>query len=257
VSSGPSVTAPNGGLGIDSNGNIYISGAFATPSISIGADTLLNTDPTAATCDFFLAKFDSSGNPLWAKKFGGANNDFVNAIAVPPSGNVYISGSYQSAGIAIGSTTLTNAGTADNLLVAKFDTYGNPRWAKSAVGNTSTFNAAEAITTDQAESVYFTGGFTIQPITFGSITLTGNPAGSPFVVKYDSSGNVRWAKTATGAASQGYGISADKCGNVWVCTLAGMSLMVPQARIAPCTWWNMTLRATISMVWPCRKAAAD
>ncbi len=217
VSSGLDYVGPYGGVCLDGAGNIYIAGIFGTTSVSIGSDTIFNADATASTNDFFVAKLDSSGNALWAGAYGGTDNDYVNSIAVSPSGNVYLAGSYISASMAIGATTMTNAGNANNIFIAKFDSSGHPHWARSVAGNASTTDEAEALAIDGNENLYFTGGFTLGSIHFGSLTLSGSAAGCLFIVKYDSSGNVKWAKTASSAQSSGYGIAADNCGNIWAC----------------------------------------
>ena len=84
--------------------------------------------------DIFLAKFESLGNIIWAKRAGGSVSDFCNGIATDGNGNILITGSYASPLIAFGSTVFTNPCSID-LYVAKYDNNGNVIWARSHGGS--------------------------------------------------------------------------------------------------------------------------
>src|SRR5204863_592934 len=72
-----------------------------------------------------------------------------------------------------------------------------------------------AIATDSAGNSYVTG-FLQQGGAFGGILLT-NPY-APFIVKYDSAGNVQWAKQPKGdiGGQGGHGVAVDMAGNCYV-----------------------------------------
>ena len=78
------------GMAMDSNGNIYITGAFDT-SINLGGSTLSSKD---ADVDVFLASFTPSGKHRWSKAFGGKGADEGHDVAVDGSGNVHIIGTF-------------------------------------------------------------------------------------------------------------------------------------------------------------------
>ena len=92
-------------------------------------------------------------------------------------------------------------------------------WAKSA--GASNYERANSIYVDLAGNSYITGSFH-DTIRFGTITLLGNsfvPANytDMFVAKYDSNGNVVWAKMASAIVDDaGFAICADNSGNVYV-----------------------------------------
>jgi hypothetical protein len=46
--------------------------------------------------DIFIAKYDSSGNLLWAKKAGGTNDDIGYKLSVDGGGNVCLTGYIES-----------------------------------------------------------------------------------------------------------------------------------------------------------------
>ena len=107
------------GLGIstDASGNVLVTGFFSSPTITFGSTTLTN----AGSRDIFVVKYDASGNALWAKSAGGTSSDDRGfAISTDASGNVLVTGSFQSSSITFGSTTLTNAGSTD-IFVAKLN----------------------------------------------------------------------------------------------------------------------------------------
>lgn len=61
---------------VDPDGNIYISGSF-TNVLTLGPLTLASNGEH----DVFVAKYDPSGNVLWAKSGGGYREDFGHAVA--------------------------------------------------------------------------------------------------------------------------------------------------------------------------------
>jgi hypothetical protein len=194
------------GMAVDADGNIYITGYFNSPSFSIGGTTLVN-DTSDGTSDLFIAKYDSSGNVLWAHSIGGNNWDYAYDLSIDASGNSYITGLFLSSSITFGSTTLTSSG----FYVAKFDASGNVLWVKSASVGTGF-----GIATDTVGNCFVAGTFT-GSITFGSTTLTSAGSGDLFVVHYDMNGNVIWAKSGGGTNyDRANDIATDGFGNCYV-----------------------------------------
>jgi hypothetical protein len=70
---------------------------------------------------------------------------------------------------------------------------------------------------DAAGKPYVTGYFKSPTITFGSFTLTNTGSEDLFLVKYDASGNVLWAKSAIGTESDyGFSVAVDAAGNPYL-----------------------------------------
>ena len=212
-------------ISADAGGNAFITGTFAGSNIVFGTDTLhYNTGSPS----LFTVKYDPSGNVLWAKSpiGGGA----ANSIAADGSGNAVVTGWFGTDSIVFGSTTITRVGGAD-IFIAKYDAGGNELWAKGGGGTGDDYGGA--ITTDATGNIIATGNFTSSPITFGSTTLTNAGSTDIFVVKYDGSGNLVWAKGAGGTGAEG-GVS--------VCTDAGGDAYVTgQYWNAPITFGSTTL----------------
>ena len=201
-------------IAIDSNNNVCVAGSFESASLTFGSISLTNN--TVGASDIFLAKFDSLGNIIWAKRAGGTISDICNGIATVGNGNILITGSYASPTISFGSTVFTNSGSMD-LYVAKYDQNGNVIWAKNHGG--SGWDTGLGIKSDISGNVFVTGYFKSSAINFGSISLT-NSSGSfsdLFLVKYDSNGIVQWAKNPQGVLNEsGNDIATDVNGNVYI-----------------------------------------
>src|ERR1051325_9808761 len=95
----------------------------------------------------------------WARGAGGTNSENGQSIAADASGNVYVSGSFLSTSIVVGSYTLNNvSGVGTDIFLAKYDNNGNVLWAKSA-GDTEDEKVSR-IALDASGNVYVTGAFT-------------------------------------------------------------------------------------------------
>jgi hypothetical protein len=197
----------------DASGNIYVGGYFNSATMTIGTGTLTNAG--TGNRDFFIVKFDPSGNVLWARSAGGTASDQIYGVATDPSGNVCVSGHFASSSFVIGTTTLTNAGTSNDIFIAKYDGAGNNLWARSA--GTSLVDANSGIAVDGTGNIYITGDFQGSGLAFGTSTLTGSGSGDVYIAKYDPSGNAVWGRSAGGSGGdKGYGITADAGGNAYI-----------------------------------------
>jgi hypothetical protein len=203
-------------IDINSSGDVYITGDFYSPSMTFGTTTLTNTDNSGNTADFFLAKYDTNGNLLWAKSTGGTGDDSGNEVCADASGNTYIEGEFNSPTLIFGSTSLTNAdntGNTDDSFLVKYDADGNVIWAKSISGSAS--DDAVTIGIDTSGNAYVAGMFNSPTLTFGSTTLTNAGQWDMFLAKYNVDGNVLWAKSAGGNSyDQACHLNVDFKGNV-------------------------------------------
>jgi hypothetical protein len=205
-------------VSVDATGNIYVTGDFTSPFIVFGSDTLVNAENTLGSQDIFLTKYDSNGNILWTKNSGGTDNDAGYSIAVDSSDDIYLSGSFKSNTISFDTITLTNA-VQEDIFIVKYKSDGNVLWASSA-GN-SAIDVSTGIATDVSGNAYLAGYFQSSTIIFDSITLTNvvssNSTNDVFLVKYDPTGNVLWAKSAGGAGNDmANSISVDTSGNSYI-----------------------------------------
>ena len=191
----------------DSSGNSYVTGYFYGIA-SFGGLTLTNN----GNQDIFIAKLDSNGNWLWAKKAGGSITDYGYSIAIDSLGNCYATGYFKGTAY-FGNKTLTSIGEND-IFVAKLDSSGNWLWVKQAGGFNDDYSYS--IATDSPENSYVTGNFR-GTASFGDISLPGSGENDIFLAKLDSSGNWLWAQKAGGTSSDySYSIAIDSLGNSYI-----------------------------------------
>jgi len=210
----------NNDLGIkittDLVGNVLITGEYMSSTISIDGFILTNTG-TVNTYDIFIAKYNSSGNALWAISAGGASNDYSDGINTDTTGNILVTGKFASHYITFDSTSFTNSNFGPNLydiFVVKFDTSGNLLWANIEGGTSS--EGGNDICTDSFGNVYVTGSFGSSTLVFGSTTLINSSGLSNFFIfKYGASGNRIWAKSS-GSSCSGTSIKIDTSQNILV-----------------------------------------
>ncbi|HWY13310.1 MAG TPA: SBBP repeat-containing protein [Bacteroidia bacterium] len=197
-------------IAVDGSGNSYITGYYASSTIGFGSTTLTNSGGN----DLYVAKYDPSGNVLWAEKAGGASNDAGGGIAVDASGNAYITGSFSSASISFSTTTFTNSGGID-MFTVKYDASGNVIWARSATGVSNDVGYNVAL--DAIGNPYVVGTYNSSTLTFSTTVLTLKAFDDIFIVKYDASGNLFWAKTIGGTGNDiGQSIAVDASGNSYI-----------------------------------------
>jgi len=195
------------GISTDANGNSYVTGTFADTAI-FGTIQLVSYGLN----DIFIAKYDASGNCIWAKQAGGTHVENGVSISTDANGNSYVTGTFADTAI-FGTIQLVSYGLND-IFIAKYDASGNCIWAKKAGG--TSYDTGLGISTDANGNTYITGRFQLTA-TFGTIQLISYGDWDIFVAKYDASGNCIWAKKAGGTSEDfGYGISTDANGNSYV-----------------------------------------
>jgi len=194
----------------DPAGNVLVTGHFTSPVITFGTFTLANNGGSTV----FLVKYDCNGVVLWARSAGCTGTDYGNAITADASGNIFITGYFQSPAITFGSFTLTNNGSYD-LFLTKYDPNGNVLWARSAGGSGNDYGYSAK--TDQSGNVFVTGSHSSPAIVFGSYTLTNSGASDGYLAKYNSAGNVLWVKDQAGSSGdENWSVCTDAGGNAYI-----------------------------------------
>ena len=203
---------------LDSVGNIYVTGCFTNSA---------DFDPNVGHCylsshggtDIFILKLDSNGGFVWAKNFGSSGNDYGRSIALESNKCIYITGDYRGTTDFDPDTSdynLSSHGTLD-VFISKFGLNGNFIWAKSFGG--TDFDQCFSIAIGDSGSIYTTGYF-IGQVDFdpgpGIYNLGNNSADNIFILKLDSLGNFKWAKSIGGnSAEEGCSLSVDNNGSVY------------------------------------------
>jgi len=199
-------------ISVDITGNCYITGFFFIQgtSTTFGSTTITE----AGDADMFISKFSATGNLLWVRNGGGKNEDASFGIATDAGGNSYVCG-YFSGTALFGTTKVTSIGYSD-IFVSKYDAAGNLVWIKSCGGAYQ--DEAYAVSTDVAGNCYVTGYFTGNALFSGTnLASSGYFDTDVFLIKYNPSGLLVWAKRAGGTGNDiGYGINVAKNGSIFI-----------------------------------------
>lgn len=128
--------------------------------------------------DILLIAFDSNGNQLWQRTYGGLYEDFGSGIVAADDGNYVL----------CGFTDLSGNGYSDMLMI-KIDSSGNQLWSNTFGGSLGDF-AMDVIRTND-------GGFLLggNSFSFSSIPYKDDC----YFVKTDASGNQIWGAIAGGS----------------------------------------------------------
>jgi len=204
-----------GGGGIDfgssmvSDGSyIYLVGGFQQ---DITFDpTVLNSD---GFLDIFLAKYDLSGNEVWAKKIAyNEGKQFVSSIDIDKYGDIVVAGYYRDS---ITFPTDIRFSNSYGMYITKLDSDGNTLLAKDIPTTTlySKFTDVKAYN----EGYYFIGVFdgTVS-FELGDEISTGTGYTDVFIYKTDISGNQLWVRrTDTDAEALSGTLARDNYGNIY------------------------------------------
>lgn len=154
----------------------------------------------------------------WVATGGGTDNDDISAISIDPSGNIYVCGEYESTQMYVGNVTLNNStsnGIDTDFFLTKYDAAGNLKWATSVGGNSHEWHAN--VTTDMNGNVFLGGLAHSFQFQVGNTSLISAGGDDHLLVKYDSSGNVIWAKKLGGVLNDyGTGMITDANGNLYL-----------------------------------------
>ena len=195
---------------VDDSGDLYIIGDFID-SIDLDPGYLVYNLVSQGGKDVFMLKLSTNGNFIWAKSFGGSNNDRGQSLCIDPQGNVYSHGDFK--GIADfdpgPGTFLLNSQKGQSAFVQKLDHNGNFIWAKAFLIQDTLSGGCEgkAIDLDSDGNVYCAGWFQ-GPVDFDpgpGVNIPPSNAMGVYTTKLDSSGNFLWLRYHTYIGSWGYG----------------------------------------------------
>lgn len=204
---------------LDASGNIFVAGDF---------DGLVDFDPgmgfsfqdTKGASDIFLAKYDSQGDFIWAKTFGGNGIESCRDVTMDATGNLLITGVFQgtadfdpNGGVA----NIASSGSFDAFMV-KLDGTGNYLWAKSIQSTNS--NYINQIVVNHIGEInvigYFQGTADFDPSS-GTFSLTTIGNKSIFFGKYTSQGALIDMKMIGGSGFEvGKAIAIDMQNNIYI-----------------------------------------
>jgi uncharacterized protein (TIGR03437 family) len=225
-------------IATDSAGNTYVVGSMQIA----GTPSFVNSS-ISALAHVFVTKLDPNGKVLFTDTFAGQGADTANAIAVDPSGNIYIAGTTTSPDFPLSHALQTQIfpGPAPNGLaigsgfIVKLSNDGAAVVYSTFFGGTLGESSITSLATDANGNLYLTG-FTLasdlphttgmpygtmlqSPATSGAIIASISAAGDKILY----SGAIVMAQPCTtsclglgGNQWTGVGIAVDAAGNAYI-----------------------------------------
>jgi hypothetical protein len=215
----------------DASGNVVWTRQFGTPAgeraFGVVVDASMNAYVVGYTesalggpfsggnSDAFVRKFDSGGNVLWTRQFGGAGTTTAYGVAIDGSGNVYVGGR-TAVTVTVDCPPCTRLVTEG--FVRKYDSGGNSLWSREfgtvvTQGQFTVSSLARGVAVDASGNAYAVG-----TVLGGALEgQTGAGLDDAVLRKYDPSGNVLWTRQfGTAADDVGFGVAVDPSGNAVV-----------------------------------------
>ena len=206
----------------DAAGNTYIVGSRQLPggfAAFLGASTI--TSPAAGS-DVFVSKLDPNGKLLFTDTFAGKGVDTGAAIAVDPSGNIYIAGSTTSNDFPLSKALQTQSSPLGTGFIMKLSNDGTTILYSTYFGGTTGPSAISALATDSKGNLYVTGasnasdfpqnsGLPIAKLNNGPSNVTSGA----IIAEISAAGDkIIYSGAIAGAA--GSGIALDASGNAYI-----------------------------------------
>ena len=167
------------GIYVEPNGSFYITGYFISEAKFGDIKVKAAGNKVFQSVTLFVAKYNTSGDPIWVKTSKNTGSDSGNGITMDIQGNLYVIATFDGQ-ILYDGKTATSAGKNDMCLI-KINNAGNCDWIKSY----GTKNEDIANTILYSKSKLFIAG--------NSQTETGGYAGYVAEISPES-GAVKWTK---------------------------------------------------------------
>jgi hypothetical protein len=189
---------------VATTGNVYLIGTFN------GTVFLSNPGQTAPThtsnggADVLVAKYNPQGGYMWSRQIGGPGDDYGNAIALSPDGNVVLGGKFTQS-VDFNPTEATesfsSAGKSDGF-VTKLSSLGEYKWTLKFGGTEE--DEITGVACDATYNILVAGNFSsssisLDPVTGGEVRDS-NGGSDMFLVKFQQHGTYVWGKTIGGPA---------------------------------------------------------
>ncbi len=203
----------------DNYGNIYVLSYFwGTSDFDPGPGSDEYTP--VAQSDAALSKYDSSGNYIWTRVWGGDGGDYVSRLAITDAGDIVISGSFNGTADfdpGPGVEEHTSESTSDSYLL-KLNSAGNFMWVD--VWGGPSFDSANDLALDSTGNIYVSHQFRALSDFDPGPGVDEHTSGGSYdaaLTKFGPDGSYIWGKS-WGAADADLSnvICLDKSGDVYV-----------------------------------------
>ncbi len=193
-------------LATDASGNCFLAGYTTYDNITFGSTSTLSPGS-------FVAKYDASGNAIWATRLGAGYLTIPYAVTSDASGACYVTGNKEGTQVfaTTSPTTLSAIGDRD-VFVGKIDASGVFQWVRQFGFSGTSLSVyrrdayGKTIKADGSGNIFvagdFYGGLTVGSTTY---TLPATIATGVFITKLDGSGNPIWVKSNNGSGQMIFG----------------------------------------------------
>jgi len=212
----------NNGCTVDNDGNIIIGGSTSSSTniVTAGAFQTIYTGPGN---NGYVAKFSTNGQIQWGTYFSGNLGAAVYAIAIDPSGNIFLAGgTWSTANLATPGAFQTVLRGTEDAFVVKFNPVGQRLWATYYGGYEVYPPGMEvfwACATDTSGNIYCAGNTTSLDYiaTPGAVQPNFGGFRDAFLVKFTGDGQREWGTYYGGSAiEQDIGCTVSKNGFVYL-----------------------------------------
>ncbi len=171
----------------DAENNIYLTGYFEDSLLLVDTALVAPLDQ-----NFFILKYDASGNLIWGQNFGTFGNIRGSSIAVDANGAI-VAGGYFNGKVDFNGFILQSNNIDYDLFLVKFDPSGNTIWAKEALGVYD--DICSSIALDSQNNIYVSGSL-VGELSLGDNIQISTPGFKEnlFLLKYDEEGSPVWAR---------------------------------------------------------------
>jgi hypothetical protein len=143
----------------DGVGDVYIVGRFGCANCNFNAGPTALTNPdihsSKGVVDTFVSKYDTNGNFLWARTWGGPGTDGGGGLVVDSVNNVYVGGIFSDT-VDFGAGPVASNGQFDFSL-SKFSAGGVFQWVQTWGGPGN--DISWGLSLDNANNLYAYGSF--------------------------------------------------------------------------------------------------
>jgi hypothetical protein len=209
---------------VEPTGEVLVAGATGSrnfPTTGAAYDNTYN----GGTNDVFVCKLDNDLASIIASTFiGGGDDDYGYDLTLDEAGNVFVTGTTESADYPAGGYDQTFNGGFEDVFVSKLNNGLSTLLASTYIGG-STDEGADAVITDNAGNV-FISGFTYSddfPTAGMPYDSTHNGSGDIFVAKFNNSLSILSSATFIGGSNfeEGHAMAMDSAQNVFIAGYTG------------------------------------
>jgi hypothetical protein len=212
IDAGDDSTDVGTSMAVDSAGNVYLMAVFRSEDTLSGIPVVRGS---------ILAKYNSNGNCLWARKIG----ENIYGLLKLKNNEIYIAGNIKqdADSFKVGSSSFITKGPSD-IFISKFDTSGNFIWAKSQ--GWYGYDLLHSFDVDQQSNLYICGRYSDSTI-IGTDTLRDSEV---YFAKFDSAGSYQWSKNYGNWYSS---VSVDLNNDIYVSGVCSDTIVISGNTILP------------------------